>query len=92
MQDPGAQLTAVSDDLKDELQLQGVARTSVVEGIGGHKTVATSLFTKITLTSSSKLVKRTIEVRTIRKPVGVKVGLNRLSILPTSTAALTVNV
>ena len=70
MQDPGAQFTAISRQVVDELQLKGVVRPLVVEGVGGVQSKGQALFTDITITSSSGLLTQTIPVRAIDTPLG----------------------
>ena len=70
MQDPGAQFTAISRYIVSELQLKGVARSLVVEGVGGVQSRSQALFTDIVITSSSGLLRQTIPVRAINTPLG----------------------
>ena len=43
MQDPGAQFTAISELVVRQLQLKGVTRRTTVEGVGGVKSIISSL-------------------------------------------------
>ena len=70
MEDPGAQFTAISRYIVDELQLKGVARSLVVEGVGGVQSTSAALLTDIIITSSSGLLKQTVPVRAINTPLG----------------------
>ena len=56
--------------VRDELCLRGVVRENTVEGVGGVKTTGKTMFTEITITSSSKLLHQTIPVRTLASPLG----------------------
>ena len=68
--DGGAQFCAVSTRLAKNLKLEGKIAQSTVEGVGGLQTHTPSLFAQLTLVSRSKLLRQTIQVRTMEKPAG----------------------
>ena len=70
MQDPGAQFTAISEQLSHELLLRGASRDDTIVGVGGHRNQVRTLHTEIIIISNNGMLRQTIAVRTLRNPVG----------------------
>ena len=68
--DGGAQFCAISNHLAKVLGLQGKTATSQVEGVGGLVQRSSSLYAQLVIVSQSGLLRQTLQVRTLDKPVG----------------------